>query len=168
MTDDVPDDVLEDGALWVDVIEVPRPRFDRTIKLLLALTACFTSIALVAQQVYTAPAAKSNADAVKSLAVATATEKAQDACYDLYSADVTDGNAEVLAANTAGDIVERSLVVALATQPRNPDTVAAILTAIGETDKAGKAAVATYNAAIEARKAYVTAGRPLPCDNLPN
>lgn len=161
-------DTDDNEASPIIVLPPPRPKYDRTIKLLLALTACLSSVALAALLVYVAPTSKSNADAVLTLVRTTAKEKEQDACYDQYSADVTDGNAAVLAALASGQAAIGDLVVALAAQPRVPTVIQADIDAVAQSVQQTFSASKAYNDAIEARKRYVIHGRPLPCTNLPN
>lgn len=155
---------MTDHATTMPIVVVPRPRFDRTIKLLLAVTACLVSMSLATILIFVAPAASSNADAVEKLADSTAFEKAQDACYDQFTADVTDGNADTLAAIATTQAALGQVVVALRFGRVDDDLVDAVGTAAAASLTASK----VYNAAIAARKEYVAAGRPLPCTNTPN
>lgn len=151
----------------------PEPRWVAwTTRFFAYATAFATSIAFLLLIVYLAPTAKSNADAaekqaaaVRSLAAASAVEKQQDACYDLFTAHVTDGNQAVLASLSEGVGAIGTLVVDLSTPAaqRDPNVVTADVEAIKAASQHSADALAAYNQANAARKAYSAAARPLPC-----
>lgn len=135
----------------------PPPWYGWTIKLSLAWALLFIGAAFLLQQVYQGPT-------LARLSKSTDTEKQQDACYDALGALVTDGNAAVLASLTVSIGAIGDLVVALAAPPpRDQATVAAIIGRIGAASKRTAAASGAYDVAIDARKAWVAAERPLPC-----
>lgn len=143
------------------IVVTPRPKYDRLIKLMISLTALLVSISLASILIYVAPA-------LSKLVDQTATEKEQDACYDQYTADVTDGNAATLAALTIGQAAIGDLVNALAAQPRDPAVVDDAVDKVALSARGAIASSQAYNEAIAARKQYVIDGLPLPCTNTPN
>lgn len=162
------DDEQTRPVVWLP----PRPRFDRTIKLLMAIALACASVSLLPL----AFTSKSNADAIAKLADLTDTEKKQDACYDQYTADVTDGNADTLAAVAAAQGILGEIVTILftlnQTDPAERPALIAhardLVPRLATESQRASTASAAYDAAIAARKQYVAAGRPLPCTNTPN
>lgn len=140
-------------------VVIHRP--SQTVKILLAITACLLSVSLIASIFYLAPT-------VRNLSEDTALEKAQDACYDQFSDDVTDGIADTLAALAVGNGAIGNLVVALAAQPRDMGQVESAVEQVGASAREAITASQRYGAAIKARQDYVASGRPVPCTNLPN
>ena len=114
------------------------------------------------------PTARSNAASLEVITERTEREKAQDACYDQYSADITDANAKSLAALADGNSAIGGLVVLLAAQPRDPEAVDAAIQRIAIVAARSLAASTGYEKTIKARDDYVAAGEPLPCTNDPN
>lgn len=158
----------EAGAKQVFVLREPR----WWVSPLREVTALLAVVAFLLLFIYLAPTSKSNADAaetqalaVKALAIATAIEKKQGACYDLYTAHVTDGNQAVLASLAEGIGGIGTLVVDLSTPPaqRDQNVIAADVETIKASAQHNTDALAAYNQANDARKAYTAAGRPLPC-----
>ena len=116
-----------------------------------ALTALCTAVAFLLLILYVAPTSKSNAETAHQLAVATALEKRQAACYDLFTAEVTDGNANTV-------VGMATLVVQLATPAPQRDQ-AAIQATIRRIDQSSR----LYLTSIAERTKWAAAGRPLPC-----
>lgn len=162
----------------VDLVLAPPRAYRWASKLLLIVTGVLLSVAVVLLVPNNWRLSSSTqrlsvtvhdlSSTVHDLARANAVEKAQDACYDQYSADVTDGNARTLAASVDSAAAIGALVVSLARGQRDPVFVDPLINRIELTSQRAADASTSYNAAIAARKDYVAAGRPLPCINLPN
>jgi hypothetical protein len=120
----------------------PPPWYGWTIKLGLAAALLLAAISQFTIVLYLAPA-------VRNLSEDDATQKKQSACYDRYTAGVTDGSAGVV-------VSIGSLVVELASSPRDQAAVDASIARIDSFSK-------KYIRAIAARSQYVVDGRPLPC-----
>lgn len=134
----------------------PPPWYGWTIKLTLAVALLLLGLSQALSLIYLAPMAH-------QAVTASATEKEQSACYDLFTARVTDGNAAVFATLTATVGAIGQLIVDLAAQPRNQDAVQADIEAIKSAATLNTEALATYDRTNHDRKQYAAAGRPLPC-----
>jgi thiamine monophosphate kinase len=126
------------------------------MRLLVTLTAFLAVVSLSCAIFYLALT-------VRNLSEARAEEKASDACYDRYSAKVTGGNADTLAALSAETAAIGNLVVLLSAQPRDPVAVNAGVGAIGTASTRLSTALDVYDTANSDRTAWVKAGRPMPC-----
>lgn len=143
--------------------EPPPVWYGWTIKLIMATALALFGVSFILLLIFVAPTAKSNADAVKNLAAADAFEKRQDACFDLYSSRVSDGNAAVLASLTVSTGLIADLVVALAAPSPDQSVVGAVIDRLGRAATGNAQASATYDAALAARAKWVAGGRHIPC-----
>lgn len=169
MTDD-PDQPDVDGYMVVgEVGRTPPHWYPWTIKLLLAITALLAVGAFAAETFYLAyylaPTARSNAEALRTLAQRTQIEKDKDTCYERYSADISAQTAAAVAALADGNSAIGGLVVLLAAQPRDPEAVDAAIQRISIVAARALTAATDYEKSVKRRDDYVAAGEPLPCPN---
>lgn len=132
---------VDEGSV-ANVTVVNKP--PKIVRLLWAVIALLVAMSLALTLVYIAPT-------LAKLVDDSSEEKARDACFDRHSSQITEASFGVSASIGA-------LVVGIAVPPDQRD-LPGIQTSIADIRSFTEA----YRAAIDARKAYVASGRPLPC-----
>lgn len=126
------------------------------VKLFLSVALAAISVTFFLQWLQTGPT-------LRDLAQATATEKAQDACYDRFTAVITDRNAETLAAIDRQQSAQWALFVAVTRQPQNPEQVRKLVARGGEIGEQAADVADRYGESVDARTKWTQDGRHLPC-----